>query len=183
MSGAERLVAAAALVVAAALSDPVAAQARAPTPPPRVDAKAHPELASLQGWLEGGTDAARQCALSGGLFQEANGLYRQTRSEPETVAAMMRVHGDALAAADRKRLQVVVETVAAMAAGLVELDRDSAAIAYARMCMSRAQDPGKAPTSTALGKQYEGALACSFKGQAGSLERKECVAVAFGGRL
>ena len=27
------------------------------------------------------------------------------------------------------------------------------------------------------------ALACSRKGQAGSLERKECVAVAFGGRL
>lgn len=182
MSGAQRLVAAAALVVAAALFDPVAVQARAPTPPPRVDAKAHPELASLQAWLEGGTDAARQCALSGGLFQEANGLYRQTRSEPETVAAMMRVHGDALAAADRKRLQVVVETVAAMAAGLVALDRDSAAIAYARMCMSRAQDPGKAPTGAALGRQYEGALACSRKGQAGSLERKECVAVAFGAR-
>jgi hypothetical protein len=96
---------------------------------------------------------------------------------------MMRAHGDALAAADRARLQAIVETVTAMAAGLVELDRDSAAIAYARMCMSRAQDPGKAPTGTALGRQYEGALACSRKGQAGSLERKECVAVAFGGRL
>jgi len=183
MSGVQRLAALAALVLAATLSDPAVAQARVPTPPPRVDAKAHPELASLQGWLEGGTDAARQCALSGGLFQEANGLYRQTRSEPQTVAAMMRAHGETLAPADRGRLQAVVETVTAMAAGLLELDRDSASIAYARMCMGRAQDPGKAPTGTALGKQYERALACNRKGQSGSLERKECVAVAFGGRL
>ncbi len=176
------LLACASVALAVGLA-PAAAQTRASSPPPRIDAKQHPELATLQAWLEGGTDAARQCALSGGLFQDANGLYRQTRSEPKTVAAMMRAHGDALAAADRARLQAIVETVTAMAAGLAELDRDSAAIAYARMCMGRAQDPGKAPTSTALGRQYEGALACSRRGQAGSLERKECVAAAFGARL
>ena len=182
MRRAGRLIAVAVLALAAALPDPAAAQARASAPAPRVDAKAHPELAALQAWLEGGSDAARQCALSGGLFQDANGLYRQTRSEPDTVAAMMRAHGEALAPADRARLQSIVETVAAMAAGLAELDRDSAAIAYARMCMGRAQDPGKAPTSAALGRQYERALACGRKGQVGSLERKECVAAAFGGR-
>ena len=182
MQLASTLLACAAVALAAGLT-PAAAQTRGSSPPPRIDAKAHPALAALQAWLEGGTDAARQCALSGGLFQDANGLYRQTRSEPETVAAMMRAHGDALVAADRARLQAIVETVTAMAAGLGDLDRDSAAIAYARMCMSRAQDPGKAPTTAALGRQYEGAIACSRKGQAGSLARKECVAAAFGGRL
>jgi len=175
------LLACAAVALAVGLA-PAAAQTRASSPPPRIDARTHPELAALQAWLEGGTDAARQCALSGGLFQDANGLYRRTRSEPETIAAMMRAHGDALATADRARLQAIVETVTAMAAGLGDLDHDSAAIAYARMCMTRAQDPGKAPTSTALGRQYEAAIACSRKGQAGSLERKECVAAAFGGR-
>jgi hypothetical protein len=182
MQLASTLLACAAVALAAGLT-PAAAQTRGSSPPPRIDAKTHPELATLQAWLEGGTDAARQCALSGGLFQDANGLYRQTRSEPETVAAMMRAHGDALVAADRARLQAMVETVTAMAAGLGDLDRDSAAIAYARMCMSRAQDPGKAPTTAALGRQYEGAIACSRKGHAGSLVRKECVAAAFGGRL
>ena len=180
MRGACRL--AAALVLAAALADPVAAQARAAAAPPRVNATTHPELAALQMWLEGGTDAARQCALSGGLFQDANGLYRQTRSEPATVAAMMKAHGDALAPGDRARLQSIVETVTAMAAGLAALDVDGAAIAYARMCMGRAQDPGKAPTSAALGRQYELAIACGRKAKPGSLERKECVAAAFGGR-
>jgi hypothetical protein len=182
MSGACRLAAALALALAAALAGPVAAQVKAAAPPPRVNAATHPQLAALQAWLEGGSDAARQCALSGGLFQDANGLYRQTRSEPATVAALMKAHGDALAPADRTRLQSVVETVTAMAAGLAVLDHDGAAIAYARMCMSRAQDPGKAPTSVALGRQYENAVACGRKAQAGSLERKECVAAAFGGR-
>jgi len=176
---ARALVAAAALATALA---PAGAQTRAASPPPRVNAKSHPELAALQVWLEGGSDAARQCALSGGLFQDANGLYRQTRSERETVAAMMRAHGESLAPADRARLQPIVETVAAMAAGLVELDRDTAAIAYARMCMSRALEPAKAPTAAVLGKQYAGALACNGKGQVGSLDRKECVAAAFNGR-
>jgi len=174
--------AAMALAVVAADPGPAVAQTGAPSPPPRVDAKSHPQLAALQAWLEGGTDAARQCALSGGLFLDANALYRQNRSEPETVAKMMRAHGGALAASDRARLQAIVETVAAMAAGLADLDRDSAAIAYARMCMSRAQDPATAPTAAALGRQYERAIACNRSGQAGSLDRKECVAAAFRAR-
>jgi hypothetical protein len=94
---------------------------------------------------------------------------------------MMRVHGDGLATDDRARLTPIVETVAAMAAGLAQLDRDSASIAYARMCMSRAQAPAKAPTAPALGRQYEAALACARNGAEGSLERKECVAAAFRG--
>ncbi len=159
-----------ALLIAAVLSAAAAAQPKAPAAAPRVDAKA------------GGSDAARQCALSGGLFQDANGLYRQTRSEPDTVAAMMRAHGASLAPADRTRLQSIVETVTAMAAGLSELDHDSAALAYARMCMSRAQAPGTAPSGAAVGRQYESALACGRKARAGSLERKECVAAAFAGR-
>lgn len=171
-----------ALLIAAVLPTAAAAQPKAPAAAPRVDAKLHPELAALQAWLEGGSDAARQCALSGGLFQDANGLYRQTRSEPDTVAAMMRAHGASLAPADRTRLQSIVETVTAMAAGLSELDHDSAALAYARMCMSRAQAPGTAPSGAAVGRQYESALACGRKARAGSLERKECVAAAFAGR-
>jgi hypothetical protein len=39
-----------------------------------------------------------------------------------------------------------------------------------------------AAMTRAHGRQYEGAIACSRKGQAGSLERKECVAAAFGAR-
>lgn len=180
MRRAQGVAAAVALAIAAALPASAAAQTRAP--PPRVSAKAHPELAALQAWLEGGSDAARQCALSGGLFQDANGLYRKTRSEAQTAAAMMRAHGDALAPAERARLASIVETVTSMAAGLAELDRDSAAVAYARMCMGRALDPGKPPTSATLGRQYENAIACGRKAQAGSLERKECVAAAFGSR-
>jgi hypothetical protein len=175
----------AAAVVLAALATPIVPASAQTAPsggPPRVNAKAYPELAALQAWLEGGSDHARQCALSGGLFQDANGLYRQTRSEPQTVAAMMRAHGDALPPNDRARLQAIVETVASMAAGLAELDADSASIAYARMCMSRAREPANPPTGAALGKQYESAIACGRKGAAGSLERKECVAAAFGAR-
>ena len=58
MSPAQRLVAA--LVIAAALSDPAAAQTRASSPPPRIDAKTHPALAALQAWIEGGTDVSAE---------------------------------------------------------------------------------------------------------------------------
>ena len=58
--------------------------------PPAPDASRHPELAAMKRWLENGSTQARQCALSGGLFVEANEVYRLQRSEPKTLDMMMR---------------------------------------------------------------------------------------------
>jgi hypothetical protein len=147
-------------------------------PPPRVDPKTHPQLAAMRSWLQSGVPEARYCALSGGLFIEAVDLYRGTKSEVATVDAMMRVHGDKVSGAERERLRSMINGVVLLASGLARFDRDSAAVAFTQICINRAQRPGQ-PTEPAVMKaQLDAAYACEQRLAAGSLDRKECVAVA-----
>lgn len=148
-------------------------------PPPAVDTKTHPQLAAMRAWLESGAPGARHCAMSGGLFLEAVDLHRGTQSEPATVDAMMRAHGDKLSAPEQERLRGVVVNVVSLATALSSFDRDSAAVAYTQMCVARAQRPDRQPGPDAIRAQLESAQRCEQRHAAGSLDRKECVAAAF----
>lgn len=165
-----------AAVVAFLLTLPLTAFAQLPPSP---DAKAYPELAAMKQWLEAGSPQAQQCALSGGLFLDANALYRKSRSEERTVEAMMRANAPKLARADQERLAAIVANVTSLAAALVDLDAESAAIAFARMCVGRAQKPGIVPAPDTIRAQFDQALRCQRQFGEGSLDRKECVASAF----
>lgn len=147
--------------------------------PPAPDAERYPQLAAMKRWLESGVDDARRCALSGGLFQEASELFRSNRSEPKTVEALMRRHGEPLVAADRERLRPTIAHVAGMASGFADLHADSAPIAYLQLCIGRAQNPRATLSTDSIRAQFDAALRCQRAQAAGSLELKECVAVAF----
>lgn len=164
---------AAALVVA--LLAPVAAFAQLPPTP---DAKLYPQLAAMKTWLENGSPPAKHCALSGGLFLEANQLYRESKSEPKTIDAMMRAYGDKFTGAERDRLRSIVVHVAGMAAGFADLHADSAPVAFSQLCIGRAQKGGVLKTET-VQAQFASAQKCELAHSAGSLDRKECLAVAF----
>lgn len=144
-----------------------------------LDEARYPELAAMKQWIEAGSQPARQCALTGGLYLDADRVYRTTRSEPQTVSVVMRANADKLNAAERDRLATIVSNVASMAAALNDLDADSAAIAFSRMCMSRAQRPGAEPPPALIRAQFEAALRCQREHAAGGLDRKDCVARAF----
>jgi hypothetical protein len=165
----------------AALALCVTAEAQvSPKPlPPTPDAKAYPQLAAMKSWLEAGSPQARQCALTGGLYLDADRHYRANRSESETIEAVMRPNADKLTGDQRERLRGIVTNVATMAAALVDLAPDSAAIAFSQMCIGRAQRPGYAPAPGTIRAQFSLALQCEREHSAGSLERKECVAAAF----
>ncbi|HVE48650.1 MAG TPA: hypothetical protein VNG69_03405 [Casimicrobiaceae bacterium] len=167
------------LLVSACLA--CAANAQVPAQPLTggFDESRYPQLASMKQWLEAGSQSARQCALTGGLYLDADRVYRQTRSEPQTVSAVMSANADKLNAAERERLATIVSNVAAMAAALNDLDADSAAIAFSRMCMSRAQRPGAEPPPATIRAQFDAALRCEREYAAGGLDRKDCVARAF----
>lgn len=154
----------------------MAAAAQLPTTP---DAKAYPQLAAMREWLGAGSPQARQCALSGGLFLEANDLYRQTRSEERTADTLTRKHAASLGDHERERLAAIVTHVTSLAAAFADLDAESAAIAFSRMCMDRAQKPGVVPAPDTLRAQFAAAHQCQRSHGAGSLDRKECVANAF----
>lgn len=158
-----------------------AASAQTPPQPPAgaLDEARYPQLASMKQWLEAGSPPARQCALTGGLYLDADRVYRQTSSEPQTVSALMSANSDKLNAAERDRLLTIVSNVASMAAALNDLDSDSAAIAFSRMCMSRAQRPGAEPPPAMIRAQFDAALRCQREHAAGGLDRKDCVAKAF----
>ena len=147
--------------------------------PPAPDMKRYPELAAMKRWLETGSEHARHCARSGGLFLEASQAYREQRSEPAAVDALMKRHGETLDPVDRERLRATVTQMAGMAAGLSDLSGDSAPIAYSQLCIGRAQRPGVKVDSTTIKASFEAALRCEQAHAAGSLDRKECVAAAF----
>ncbi len=147
--------------------------------PPTPDVQRYPQLAAMKTWLESGTEAARHCARSGGLFAEASQRFRETRSESGTVDELLTRHGSTLSPVDRKRLRTTLGQVAGMAAGLADLQPDSASIAYAQLCIARAQRPKAVLSTETIKGKFEAALRCERAHAAGSLERKECVAVAF----
>ncbi|HVF64456.1 MAG TPA: hypothetical protein VNE58_10715 [Casimicrobiaceae bacterium] len=147
--------------------------------PPTPDSSTHPELAAIKRWLENGSTQARQCAISGGLFVEASEVYRLQRSEPKTLDAMMRRHAKDLSEADRVRLRDMLVHVSGMAAGLADLTPDAAQIAYAQLCVGRAQQPKAVLSTDTIQANYEAALRCERAHAAGSLDRRECVARAF----
>ena len=147
--------------------------------PPAPDAKRYPELAAMKRWLETGSEQARHCARSGGLFLEASQAYREQRSEPAAVDALMKRHGETLTPPDRERLRATVAQMAGMAAGLSDLSGDSAPIAYSQLCIGSAQKPGVSLTNATIQRNFDAALRCEREHPAESLDRKECVAVAF----
>jgi hypothetical protein len=166
----------AALAATLALAGALHAQAPLPATP---DAKAHPQLAQLKTWLEARSPEARQCALRGGLFLEADRQYRETKSEARAVEAIVQSGGSRLNAAERERMHTIATQVVSLAAALTAFDTDTAGVAFAQMCMSRAQKPGVEPPPAMVRAQLEGALDCQRKHAAGSLDRKECVAAMF----
>jgi hypothetical protein len=147
--------------------------------PPQVNPKTHPHLAAMQAWLQNGSQEARYCALSGGLFLEAVDLYRSTQSETATNDAMMRAHGEKLAGPERDRLRTTVSSLVLLASGLSRFDRDSAAVAYTQLCIGRAQRPQQQAPQQVVSAQLQAAQRCEQRFAAGSLDRKECVAAAF----
>ena len=91
----------------------------------------------------------------------------------------MKRHGESLGAADRERLRTTLTQIAGMAAGLADLSLDSAAIAYAQLCIGRAQNPKASLENAAILANFQAAQRCEQAHAEGSLDRKECVAVAF----
>jgi hypothetical protein len=144
------------------------------------DASVHPRLAALKSWLEARSPEAQQCALKGGLFLDADRHYRATKSESRAVDALMQSSAGRLAGNERDRLQVIAVQVVSLAAALSTFDTDTASIAFVQMCMSRAQRPGFEPPPAAIRGQLDGASQCQAQHRAQSLDRKECVAKAFG---
>lgn len=147
--------------------------------PPTPDAKRFPQLAAMKQWLETGSEPARHCARSGGLFVEASQRYRESQSETRAVDELMARHGGTLSPADRDRLRSTLVQVAGMAAGLADLHPDSASIAYAQLCIGRAQKPGAPLSGDSIQAKFDAALRCERTHAAGSLDRKECIAAAF----
>lgn len=147
--------------------------------PPTPDETRYPELAAMKRWLEAGSEPARYCARSGGLFYEASEAYRNRRSEAEAVGMLMKRHGEKLGAADRERLRATLAQIAGMAAGLADLSLDSASIAYAQLCIGRAQKPAASLDNATILASFQAALRCEATQAEGSLDRKECVAKAF----
>ena len=147
--------------------------------PPTPDVKRYPQLAAMKTWLENGTEPARHCARSGGLFVEASQRFLETRSESGTVDELMTRHAGTLSPPDRERLRTTLTQVAGMAAGLAELHPDSASIAYAQLCIGRAQRPKAVLSTETIQAKFAAALLCERTQPVGSLERKECVAAAF----
>jgi hypothetical protein len=147
--------------------------------PPTPDAKRYPQLAAMKIWLETGSEGARHCARSGGLFVEASQRFRETRSEPGTVDEMMTRHAGTLNPPDRDRLRTTLTQVAGMASGLVDLHQDSASLAYLQMCIGRMQKPKVELTAPVIEAKFDAALRCERAHPVGSLDRKECVAAAF----
>ena len=143
------------------------------------DDKAFPELASMKRFLETGSPQARHCALTGGLYLDADRSYRETRSEAKTVEAVMRPNAEKLNAAERDRLRSIVVNVTSLAVALNELDADSAAVAFSQMCIGRARRPGVEPAPDTIRFQFERSYDCQRRFAANTLERKECVAQAF----
>ena len=165
--------------VVATLALAGALHAQAPPLPATPDAKTHPHLAALKTWLEARSPEARQCALRGGLFLDADRHYRETKSEARAVEAILQSGAGKLTAAERERMQTIATQVVSLAAALSAFDTDTAGVAFAQMCMVRAQRPGIEPPPAMVRAQLEGALDCQRKHGAGSLDRKECVASMF----
>ena len=147
--------------------------------PPTPDDKRYPELVAMKKWLESGMPQARHCAVSAGLFSEASEFYRATRSEPATLEELRRRHEATIPARDRTQLQSTLGHVVGMAAGFAALGEDSATIAYSQLCIGRAKNPKAELAPSAIQARFNGAAKCEAAHPAGSLDRKECVAVAF----
>jgi len=147
--------------------------------PATPDDKRFPELVAMKSWLESGVPQARHCAVSAGLFAEASEFYRATRSEPQTLEELRRRHEPSLPARDRAQLQSTLGHVVGMAAGFATLAEDIAPIAYSQLCVGRAKNPKAELAPAAIQSRFNAAAKCEAAHAAGSLERKECVAVAF----
>jgi hypothetical protein len=149
-----------------------------PTPPATPDAATHPQLAAMKAWLDDRSPEARQCALRGGLFLDADRHFRDTRSEERALDALMKQAAQ-LNPAERDRMRTIGTQVVSMAAALSMFDADTAAVAFAQMCMTRAQRPGFEPPPGVIRAQLERATQCQAQHAVQTLDRKECVARAF----
>jgi hypothetical protein len=147
--------------------------------PPMPDDKRYPELVAMKTWLESGIPQARHCAVSAGLFSEASEFYRATRSEPQTLEELRRRHEPTVPARDRAQLQSTLGHVVGMAAGFATLAEDIAPIAYSQLCIGRAKNPKAELAPAAIQARFNATAKCEVAHAAGSLDRKECVAVAF----
>ena len=147
--------------------------------PPMPDENRHRELVVMKKWLESGMPQARHCAVSAGLFAEASEFYRATRSEPATIEELRRRHESTLSGRDRAQLPTTLGHVVGMAAGFATLGEDVAPIAYLQLCIGRARNPKAELAPAAIQARFNAAAKCEAAHAAGSLDRKECVAVAF----
>jgi len=162
-----------ALLIAAAMAGPVGAADVA-------DVRNYPNLAAMKKFLDNGTPAARQCALMGGLFVEANELIRKNNSEGETAQSLMRTHQGNADAAQRARLAELASAVSSTANIFQPLDSDSAIVAFTQLCVNKG---GNAKTEIGnLEPVFEKAVKCEGAHPADSLARKDCVAGAFRAR-
>jgi hypothetical protein len=143
------------------------------------DPSRYPQLAAMKTWLDARSPEAQQCVQKGGLFLDADRLYRETKSEPTSVETIMQRSGDKFDPVQRDRLRVIVTQTVSLASALNTFDADTAAVAYTQMCMSRAQKPGAEPPPAMIRQQLERAQDCQRAHAANSLDRKECVASAF----
>jgi hypothetical protein len=82
-------------------------------------------------------------------------------------------------ARDRAQLQSTLGHVVGMAAGFATLAEDIAPIAYSQLCIGRAKNPKTELAPAAIQSRFNAAAKCEAAHAAGSLDRKECVAVAF----
>jgi hypothetical protein len=146
---------------------------------PDVDSKAFPTLAAMLGALRDGSDASRYCARTGGMFLEADGLLRQKRTEKDVVEGMVANAKGQMAPTEARRFREIAVSVTQMAAGFLSLRPETAAVAFAQTCLASVRAAPGVGDKAQLTERYRNALACDQRHSPGSLDAKECVAVAF----
>lgn len=164
---------------ALALLVATSALAQAPAPQPSVDPRAHPNLTAMLATLRSGSEAARYCAQTGGLYLEADALLRRNVPERDVVEALVAQGKDRLAPAEARRLREIAVGVAQLAAGFQALSAESSAVAYTQTCLASTRSAAGTRNQVELNERYTDALVCDKRFQPGSLEGKECVAKAF----
>lgn len=155
------------------------AHAQTPPPQPSVDPKDYPVLTAMLATLQNGSEASRYCAQTGGLYLEADALLRQKKGEREVVDALVARGKNNLAPAELKRLRELATAATSLAVGFQDLAPESSAVAYTQTCLASTRQAPGTRSQQELNERFADALACDRKFTPGSLEGKECVALAF----
>jgi hypothetical protein len=169
----------AAWLFAAATSFAGATLAQQPAPPPAVDAKAHPALATMLRTLQNGSEPSRYCARTGGLFLEADALIRKNVGEREVVEALVAGNRARLPEAEVPRFRQIATAVTQLASGFKGLAAESAAVAYTQTCLASSRQAPGTRNQAEISERFANAVACDKRFKPGSLEGKECVAQSF----